>query len=146
MTLKGLRILVVEDLVDVVSLLHLVLEYEGAEVASATSMGEAIQVLAHFKPDVLVSDIMMPDGDGFSLLSHLRQYEQQQGWQRTPAMAVTAYNREVGRDLALAGGFDAYFAKPADIDCLVATVAQLGQRSRSVCGDRRQENPRIAES
>ncbi len=125
LALNQIKVLIVDDLPDVVDLFRVVLEAAGAEVAAATSVPAGMEILKSFKPDVLLSDIMMPGEDGFSLLSQLRSLEQQQGWSHIPILAITACPPETVRTLLLAAGFDGYMAKPVDPDSLVRTVANL---------------------
>ncbi|MEG4112359.1 MULTISPECIES: ATP-binding protein [unclassified Microcoleus] len=132
-TLEGLQILVVEDEADALDLLSTILEKYGAEVMAVASVKEALTIIetaTDRKPDVLVSDIGMPDEDGYSLIRKLRQLEAQRGG-RLPAIALTAYARNDDRQQALLAGFQMHLTKPVDAAELVAVVASLtGRTSR----------------
>ncbi|HYG74673.1 MAG TPA: PAS domain S-box protein [Planctomycetota bacterium] len=108
--LKGVRILVVEDEADSRDYIAEVLRLAGAQVMAAASAREAIEVIKQFNADVLVSDLGMPEEDGFSLLRRLRLLPQG----RLPAIALTAYAREDDRVRALEAGFQLHLTKPAD--------------------------------
>ncbi|MEG4072242.1 ATP-binding protein [Microcoleus sp. Pol14C2] len=132
-TLEGLQILVVEDEADALELLSTILGKYGAEVMAVASVKEALTIIetaTDRKPDVLVSDIGMPDEDGYSLIRKLRQLEAQRGG-RLPAIALTAYARNDDRQQALLAGFQMHLTKPVDAAELVAVVASLtGRTSR----------------
>jgi len=122
--LTGVRVLVVEDNTDARELLALALADAGAEVSSAASAREAMETLQRLKPDVLVSDIQMPDEDGYTLIRKVRALAPNAGGQ-IRAAALTAYTRTEDRARALRAGFQAYVAKPVQVDELVAVVANL---------------------
>ncbi|MEG4068066.1 ATP-binding protein [Microcoleus sp. Pol11C2] len=132
-TLEGLQILVVEDEADALELLSTILEKYGADVMAVASAKEALTIIetaTDRKPDVLVSDIGMPDEDGYSLIRKLRQLEAQRGG-RLPAIALTAYARNDDRQQALLAGFQMHLTKPVDAAELVAVVTSLtGRTSR----------------
>ncbi|MEG3911695.1 ATP-binding protein [Microcoleus sp. w1-18aA5] len=132
-TLEGLQILVVEDEADALELLSTILEKYGAGVMAVASVKEALTIIetaTDHSPDVLVSDIGMPDEDGYSLIHKLRQLEAQRGG-RLPAIALTAYARNDDRQQALLAGFQMHLTKPVDAAELVAVVASLtGRTSR----------------
>jgi CheY-like chemotaxis protein len=124
--LEGVRVLVVDDEQDARTLLQTVLERQGAEVLAVTSAREALDALTLYKPDVLVSDIGMPDEDGYSLIRQVRARGREQGgW--TPAAAVSAYVGEENRRLALAAGFQLHVAKPVDPEELIGVVQSLAK-------------------
>ncbi|MEG4206341.1 ATP-binding protein [Microcoleus sp. Pol7_A1] len=125
-TLEGLQILVVDDEADALELLSTILQKYGADVIAVDSVKEALTVIetATRSPDVLVSDIGMPDEDGYSLIRKLRQLEAQRGG-RLPAIALTAYARNDDRRQALLAGFQMHLTKPVDAADLVAVVASL---------------------
>lgn len=125
--LRGLRVLVVDDEPDARELLKEVLIRAGSEVEVAASAAEAFEVVRRSRPDVIVSDIAMPDEDGYSLLRRVRCLPADEGG-RTPAVALSAYARLQDRAQARAAGFDEHVAKPADADEVIATVALAGRR------------------
>jgi CheY-like chemotaxis protein len=124
--LEGLRVLVVDDEHDARALIQTVLERQGAEVVAVGSAREALDALAARAPDVIVSDIGMPDEDGYALIRQVRARAKEQGG-RTPAAAVSAYVGEDNRRRALAAGFQLHVAKPVDPEELIAVVKSLAK-------------------
>jgi signal transduction histidine kinase/DNA-binding response OmpR family regulator len=123
--LDGLKILVVDDEEDARLLLRDVLTERGASVAEASSAHAGFTELERFRPDVIVSDIAMPGGDGYGLIRAVRKLTADRGG-RTPAIALTAHARESDGERAFAAGFQRYASKPVDLDRLVSMVANLG--------------------
>jgi CheY-like chemotaxis protein len=80
-------------------------------VTAVSSAGEAIQAITRRRPDVLVSDIAMPDEDGYGLIEKVRRLENGD-LDNIPAVAITAYAKEEDRERALSAGFQIYLAKP----------------------------------
>jgi CheY-like chemotaxis protein len=122
--LGGVRVLVVDDDQDTLEMLKVVLQSCGAEVITAPSAVEALQALERSRPDALVSDIAMPEQDGYELIEHVRQLGPERGG-NIPAVALTAYARVEDRIRALTAGFQMYVPKPVDPAELVAVVANL---------------------
>jgi signal transduction histidine kinase len=120
--LGRLRVLVVEDDADARRFLVTLFSQCGAEVAAAASAAEALQYLEIMPPDVLVSDLAMPDATGFDLIRKVRSREK--GGRRLPAVAVSALATIEDRERALGAGFDVHVAKPVDPDEVVAAVAR----------------------
>lgn len=128
--LSGVKILVVEDEADVRDMLRWLLESSHAVVRTASSADEALTLLASERPDVVISDIGMPDRDGFSLIRAIRGLDPRDGGQ-TPAVAVTAFARPEDRTRALLAGYQFHMAKPIDAAELLAALATLsGRRDR----------------
>jgi CheY-like chemotaxis protein len=125
--LAGLRVLVVDDDADGVELLAAMLQRDGADVVSARSASEALEAIVERHPDVLVSDIAMPDRDGHDLIRSVRALPAEDGG-RTPALALTAFSRPEDRTTTLAAGFNMYASKPVDPTELVISVASLAGR------------------
>jgi CheY-like chemotaxis protein len=123
--LQGLAVLVVDDQPDARDLIRRVLEDSGATVVTAGSGDDALQLIAAQKPDVLVSDIGMPEMDGFELLRRIRGLGVEG---RIPAIALTAFARSEDRTRALRAGFLVHVSKPVDPAELVATVASVAGR------------------
>ena len=119
------EILVVDDERDAREFLALLLVGLGARVRTAGSAMEALAAMRHQAPQVLLADVSMPDGDGYSLIEQWRDHERQQQAARIPAIAVTAYATPTDRERAIAAGFDAHVAKPVDSDMLVAAIGRL---------------------
>jgi PAS domain S-box-containing protein len=122
--LDDVRVLLVEDNPDTLDMLKFIFDECGAEVIAAGSVTEALNVLERWRPDALVSDIAMPDQDGYDLIRQLRARNPEQGGE-IPAVAVTAYASAEDRVRVLAAGFQMHVAKPVDPDELIAVVASL---------------------
>ncbi|HEY6460711.1 MAG TPA: response regulator, partial [Polyangiaceae bacterium] len=122
--LDGLHLLIVDDDEDARDLLEHLLVEQGATVTAAASAEEALRVLVQRPPDVLISDIGMPDVNGYSLIRRIRGLPVGQGG-RTPAVALTAYAGAKEGERAFAAGFQAHVTKPIDVDRLFAVVANL---------------------
>jgi PAS domain S-box-containing protein len=122
--LRGIKLLVVEDDPDARELLSMILEEAGAEVATAASADEALATFERLHPDVLVSDIGMPGGDGYSLIRRVRMLEGDHG-RRVPAVALTAFARTEDRSEAIERGFQAHLSKPVEPGELTALIARL---------------------
>ena len=120
--LNGIKVLVVDDEQDSVTIVRRILERRGAEVRSANSMNEALAEFAQFSPNVILSDIGMPGNDGYELISRLRGMP---GGRTVPAVALTALARGEDRTRALRAGFQMHVAKPVDFNELVAVVQNL---------------------
>ncbi|HYE63950.1 MAG TPA: ATP-binding protein [Pyrinomonadaceae bacterium] len=125
--LDGLRVLVVDDEADARSLVTTILEQCGAEVMTAASAFEALELLEKSRPDVLVSDIGMPEMDGYALIRKVRALPAERGG-RTPAVALTAYARTEDRVRILSTGYQMHVAKPVEPTELAAAVASLAGR------------------
>jgi signal transduction histidine kinase/ActR/RegA family two-component response regulator len=123
-TLVGVRALIVDDDRDARDLVIEALRSRGAEVTPAGSAAECLAALDREVPDVILSDIGMPDQDGFDLIRLVRERPAERGG-RVPAVALTAYARAEDRDRSIASGFQVHLAKPVKLDELLSTVAQL---------------------
>jgi|GEM_PF-2399466 len=128
--LEGLSILVVDDDADARDLLHTVLLQRLARVHVADCAADAFELLQRERPDVLISDIAMPEEDGYMLIGRIRALPEESGG-HTKAVAVTAYAGRSDRERALAAGFDAHFSKPVDIERLVDLLldVRLGRKA-----------------
>ena len=120
--LNGIKILVVDDEQDSVTIVRRILERRGARVRGANSMNEALEEFVTFSPNVILSDIGMPGNDGYEFISRLRAIP---GGRAVPAVALTALARGEDRTRALRAGFQMHVAKPVDFDELVAVVQNL---------------------
>jgi len=121
-TLFGLKVLVVEDSADTLALLRTIFVQQGAQVSTATTAAEALSLLKSTIPDIIVSDIGMPDTDGFELLQKIRQLPE---LENTPAIAISGYASEADRKQALGVGYRALMAKPVDVDALFELIHSL---------------------
>jgi CheY-like chemotaxis protein len=122
--LSGVKILVVEDQQDARDLMSEIVREAGAEISEARSVAEALKAFRVFRPDVLVSDIAMPDEDGYSLLRRVRQWPPEEGG-LTPAIAVTAYAREEDRIRSVSAGFQIHLPKPFEPAELTTAIWRL---------------------
>ncbi len=125
--LDALKVMVVDDEEDARSLLVELLSERGAHVISAESVAHALAQFERFGPDLLVSDIGMPEADGYTLIRHVRSLPPGQGG-LTPAIALTAYARAEDIERAFDAGFQRHLAKPVDADRLIAMIASLANR------------------
>lgn len=125
--LSGVNVLLVDDDSDTLTLMTTALTRRHANVTAVSSAGEAIQAISRKRPDVLVSDIAMPDEDGYGLIEKVRLLEN--GAAPTiPAVAITAYAKEEDRERALSAGFQIYLAKPVELTELISVVARAARR------------------
>jgi len=125
--LDGVRVLVVDDHADARRLVETVLRHCGAQVTLAGSVQEALSILRASYMDVVVSDIGMPDADGYALIRRVRDMEREHGG-RMPAVALTAYAGPDDRERALAAGFDCHVTKPITPTELAEAVARTARR------------------
>jgi CheY-like chemotaxis protein len=122
--LRGIDVLVVEDNPDTRDLLEFILTQCGARVRTAASAAQALEELDQSLPDVLISDIGMPEEDGYSLIRKVRAREAGRGG-HLPALALSAWGEPEHRQEALAAGFQIHLAKPAQPEELARAVAIL---------------------
>ncbi|MBD2040472.1 PAS domain S-box protein [Microcoleus sp. FACHB-672] len=127
-SLEGLRVLVVDDEADARDFLLTALEECGALVKTAGSVREAMAQIKQFNPNVLVSDIGMPQEDGYALIRQVRALDAERG-EFLPAAALTAYAREEDRRRTLLAGFQIHMPKPVSPAELAAVVANLAGRT-----------------
>jgi PAS domain S-box-containing protein len=124
MNFDRLRILVVDDEEDMRDLVKVILEQQGAQVTVVASAAEALIGFDRQPPDLLISDIGMPEIDGYMLMQQIRSRSPDQGG-RVPAIALTAYAGEYDQQQAIAVGFQMHLSKPIDPDHLIAMIANL---------------------
>jgi len=127
-SLQGLKVLVVDDEADTRELIGEVLKECGSEVIITRSVEEALAALEQHKPDILISDLGMPDEDGYSLIEKIRALPPERGGD-IPAAALTAYARAEDRMRVLRSGFQFHLPKPVDSAELVTVVASLAGRA-----------------
>jgi signal transduction histidine kinase/ActR/RegA family two-component response regulator len=123
-SLKDLRVLVVEDEVDNRDVIRRLLEAHGASVFTAGTAAEAVLQASDHRPHILVSDIGLPDVDGYELIRRIRALESD-GLESIPAVALTAFARSEDRTRALRAGYQAHIAKPVEPAELIATLASF---------------------
>jgi CheY-like chemotaxis protein len=127
-SLRGVKVLVVDDEHDTREVLSVMLARYGTEVRTAGSVAEAMDVLANWQPDMLVSDIGMPAEDGYVMIQKLRSLPPDQGGEM-PAIALTAFASPIDREKALAAGFQRHLSKPVEPVELAKIVARVLGRS-----------------
>jgi PAS domain S-box-containing protein len=122
--LRGLRVLVVEDEGDTRDILDVLLRESGADVVAVADADTALRALQSRPPDVLISDIGMPEVDGYDLIRQVRRLSPESGG-RTPAIALTAFAHGSDHREALRAGYDRHLAKPVDAVTLTRTVRDV---------------------
>jgi CheY-like chemotaxis protein len=133
--LTGLKILIVDDEIDAANVVRRLLTHRGAHVTTASSAQEALSAINGDRPDVIVSDIGMPNMDGYQLIREIRLRSADQGG-TIPAVALTAFARSEDRRRALLAGFQNHVTKPVDPGELLAVIAMLsGRTAVQVDGD-----------
>jgi PAS domain S-box-containing protein len=126
-SLKGITVLAIDDEPDALQLIRRLLENCGATVHLATSACEGLEMVKAFRPDMILSDIGMPDEDGYTFIRNVRKLDAKDGG-RTPAAALTAFARPQDRTRALRAGFQSHVSKPVEAAELTAVVASLALR------------------
>ena len=120
-----LRVLVIEDSLDTLDMLKLWLSTVGCEVLIAAEAREGVRLATEQPPDLIISDIGMPEIDGYELMRTLRKTP---GVEHVPAIALTGYAREEDRELAIAAGYNAHISKPANMARLLYLIKKLTKR------------------
>jgi len=128
-SVAGLRLLVVDDEPDSRRTIAAILKQYGALVTTASTVAEALALAERESFDVLLSDVAMPEQDGYSLIRRMRSRADEKS--RIPAVALTAYGRPTEREIALAEGFDEYLKKPVEPHDLISLVASVARRKAS---------------
>ena len=130
--LTGLSLLIVEDDREAGAMLQLILRERGAQVALAHDFGSAMAWLQNGprRPDVMISDVGLPDQDGYDLIREIRLQERAAGLARMPAIALTAFTRAQDQEQALAAGFDLHCAKPVRHLRLIQMIQRLMAEQR----------------
>jgi PAS domain S-box-containing protein len=126
-SLEGLRILLVDDETDTLDLINVELAQHGAQVTGVTTAAEALALLKDSQFDLMISDIGMPEMDGYELIREVRKHESGQDV-RLPAVALTAYARVQDRMRAILAGYSTHIAKPVEANELITVVASLAGR------------------
>lgn len=140
--LTGTSVLVVDDVPDNLELMARVLRSRGATVTATLSAADALKTLQVQIYHVLVSDIAMPEMDGFDLIAAARQLDAEHCG-HIPAIALTAFARQEDRDRALAAGFDHFLSKPVDPAELIAAVCRCTGRGRHTPIGGKRTRPRL---
>lgn len=130
---KGVKVLLVDDESDVVEMFRFALEQSGAEVRSASSLTEALNILLEFEPNVIATDICLPDGDGYSLAAEVRNQAIEKGTHIIPIVAVSGYGRD-DTEIFTKSTFQAFLEKPIGIEMLISTIARCKAVSNELQG------------
>jgi signal transduction histidine kinase len=125
--LDGVRVLAVDDQQDTLDLITLALVRYGADVRVANSAASALDTVVEWKPNVIVSDIGLPEMDGYDFIRALRTIEGE--GKRIPAIALTGYAGAVDESKALNAGYELHFSKPINLNELAMTIAKLSGKS-----------------
>lgn len=131
LALNGLRVLVVDNNPDCRDILKMVFEDYGIETIAATCVSEALEILKKVKIDVLISEISLPNEDGFSLMHKVKALEITEQVE-IPAIALTTYDTKYDRAYARLVGFCKHLSKPVNFDELIATVFCLTRQIQLV--------------
>jgi len=126
----GLHVVLVDDDVNTLDSLCALFEHYGARVTAVPSAAAALRVLETVRPDVLMSDIAMPDEDGYQLIARVRELDRERGG-AIPAIALTAFAADDDRVRALVAGYDIHLSKPVNPEEVVAFVTRLARRGRA---------------
>jgi CheY-like chemotaxis protein len=129
LNLKDLHILIVEPDLAVADVIAFTLELEGASVQTVTSAKAAIEAIHKTLPDLLISDLVLSDADGYSLIQQIRQLKAYKTGS-VPAIAIAQSAWEINRQQALSGDFQHYLFEPLDPFTLMATIAGLKIQKR----------------
>lgn len=121
----GVRILVVDDDADSREMLQFLLEDSKAQIKTTGSAIEALVQFEAFKPDILISDLGMPEMDGYDLIKQIRALPSESDGNRTPAIALTGYVSQEEQKRVEDAGFDIHVAKPVDFNNLMETIKNL---------------------
>jgi signal transduction histidine kinase len=122
MLLDGLRVLVIDDSIDTLELTCFLLTQHHAQVAAAGSVKKALEILQTWQPHLIVSDLGMPDEDGYNFITQLRSSDK---GEQIPALALTGYALHEERERALSKGFQSFLTKPINPDEFISEVAKL---------------------
>ena len=128
--ISGCRILIVEDDHDSREMLAVLLNAHNAETMTAASAIEALDKLPSFRPDILISDLGMPEIDGYDLIRRIRSMSPEQGG-KVPAIALTGYAGPEEMKRVHSAGFDSHLPKPVDQESLINTIKNIRQAARS---------------
>ena len=125
--MRGLKVLTVDDQQDTRELIALALGRYGAEVRASDSASHALEMIKDWKPHVVVSDIGLPEMDGYDFLRRLREIEGD--GERIPAIAVTGYAGALDESKALNAGYAIHLSKPIDLNALATAIAKLSRKA-----------------
>lgn len=125
MPLANIRVLFVEDAEETSAALSLLLSRAGAEVTSVSNAFDALAAFQKDRPDIILSDIGLPEMDGYAMIRRVRSLEGSSNQPPVPAVALTAFARDVDKFAAIDSGFDDYLIKPVSTERLIQTLSKL---------------------
>ena len=128
--LSGKKVLVIDDEADARELIGRILTYCKASVITAATAREGLELLKREKPDVIISDVSMPDKDGYEFISEVRQLSLENGGS-TPAVALTAFARADDMAKAISAGYQKHLCKPVDSHELITAINQLVEATKT---------------
>jgi CheY-like chemotaxis protein len=123
-SLKGISVLLVDDDPDELALVGTLLRRAGAEVTAVPKVEDALRALQKRRPCLVVSDLMIPGHDGFTLIRRIRRMGDEGNGGHLPALAISGFDNADQRRYALEEGFDEYLPKPVH-ERIVSTVARM---------------------
>ncbi|HEX6649490.1 MAG TPA: ATP-binding protein, partial [Pyrinomonadaceae bacterium] len=129
---SGTSFLIVDDSEDTIAMLKELLEINGASVATATNGADGLRLVAENEFDVILSDISMPEMDGFEFLQRLRKIA---GRQHVPVIAITGFGRNNDVERARAAGFHSHLTKPLNLQALAEVLQQLATNNTNTSVD-----------
>jgi CheY-like chemotaxis protein len=121
LSLSGRKVLVVDDEEEILVVIRLMLELHGAEVITSLTAAEGLEQVQTQRLDLIISDISMPQMDGYQFIQAVRNLPADKG-KDTPALALTAFSRSQDRERALNAGFQAHLSKPVSLEVLIHTI------------------------
>lgn len=121
LALQGLKVLVVDNNVDCCDLIELLLGFYGVEVKKAFLAQQALQIFVEWQPNILITEIALPEVDGFTLVRQVKAIAIERD-KELLVIAVTAYINDQIRQLAISNGFSCCFTKPLNLDDFVAVL------------------------
>ncbi|HET9236765.1 MAG TPA: response regulator [Oligoflexus sp.] len=130
--IKGLRVLVVDDDGDTAFILARMLIHEGAQVKWAASVAEAFDLMEAFRPHLILSDLSMPEEDGFDLIRKFRKAQASGAEGFVPAIAISAYSSPEAMQRSFEEGYQAFFPKPVKSQYLIEAVAKLAMVQKTL--------------
>jgi CheY-like chemotaxis protein/two-component sensor histidine kinase len=138
--LLGAKILLIEDDAASREIMELLLRQAGADVVAVGTAASAMEEFARSRPTLLISDIGLPEIDGYSLLENIRALEARGQSSPVPAIAMTAHAREEHRARAIEVGYNTHFSKPVDIERLISILADFVRDATQSGNDKHGKN------
>lgn len=125
----GVKVLIVDDEPAALEITKLMLTLYRAQVIAAATGAKALEQIQMYRPDVIISDISMPQMDGYQFIRQVRNLSPHVGG-GTPAVALTAFGRTEDRERAINAGFQRHLSKPVELHALIDTIVSVTQKCR----------------